>query len=696
MFITDDEDLTHQIFNIELPRSCYRTQSHAGFPKGSYIIPNPLHFHVVRETKVALIKRPTIVSLVPYKNIASSRTNHPLKNNNINITKIKLIDTTHPITVNISLDSLKAFILPFAEALNLIDIPILNSQACQTAYMNNFQRNFKNQLDNIQYTPLYVDSTSNTLHVSDTHSSFEKEVLQNMQKSLVKSFNKPDDKLPEEYEFTELEQYENNEGFAELAPNENIVIADENNEIIPSSESSSSVIFKDNSSSFSGDKTSIDSNTFDIFEQAESKTTTKAADQLEKSIVDDENMDDDVPDIKTDEGVADLSEFTHTNLSINNIHNISKFGSVIADYLGNEGFELSDLIILPEIKDDEITIKLLTKLKDLYKEYYSEVADDETKTQLRFSIANYVLNLLRNDDRLKNDSNDSDNAFNISDRLFVISEFLSELLDKLFNAIDADNFTHFSEDLLSQDRQHSTPEKPDFKPAKESNENKRLNTDPEISVTAFKKVSKNLSESFWYTVSPLKPESPAKRPVVNVDNIPNECEIEQTSLFEASTFSLLRNSIDNISSQEKQSRRRSLSPIMEESIKNLFDTQLSPDHKVVEESNSLFEYEFLYDDSSLNDVADSSELGENNSESLILSDTDTEVNVAVHNEIQFYRGEPSALGRTSRVVFTTNVIVKNNNDDNKCNEFSMLSDEDKENMSKNNSGDWMGYEKAKF
>lgn len=125
----------------------YRTYSHAGFPKGSYLIPNPTHFHIACEKHIAL-SRPqltTITRRLPIHNSSNGK-----KNTRVVIN----FDDHNSVSLNMPLETVKSFILPIAKAFDLKTVPPLTTKGSQTSYLTPSNLN----CNKVTYTPLFVDS----------------------------------------------------------------------------------------------------------------------------------------------------------------------------------------------------------------------------------------------------------------------------------------------------------------------------------------------------------------------------------------------------------------------------------------------------------------------------------------------------------------------------------------------------------
>lgn len=161
----------------------YRTRSHAGFPKGSYLIPNPLHFHIACERHIAL-RRPQITSIASHY-IPFQQSTFKTK-----IAKITVnLDDSHTVSLNIPVETVTKFIHPFASALNLKNDPIRSNKDCQTSYINNSEYipSSTHEFNQITYTPLYVDSYKTCQPEQESTEKsrlFEKRILENLEREI--------------------------------------------------------------------------------------------------------------------------------------------------------------------------------------------------------------------------------------------------------------------------------------------------------------------------------------------------------------------------------------------------------------------------------------------------------------------------------------------------------------------------------
>ncbi|CAG9765000.1 unnamed protein product [Ceutorhynchus assimilis] len=189
-----------------LTNNFYRTNSHAGLPKGSYLSPNPLHFHISRltTTEEVQIKRPLIITNKVFRERlahANKITSHILKDN-VNI--LLRFNNSHSAAMDMPLSTLRGFILPFAKALN--EMPVVHNISSQTSYNIN---------ENVNYSPLYRNAHSNTLHV-DSSDKIEQNVLKNLHDSIMAETLCSEEDVNEMYEFDDNDRADICEGLAEI------------------------------------------------------------------------------------------------------------------------------------------------------------------------------------------------------------------------------------------------------------------------------------------------------------------------------------------------------------------------------------------------------------------------------------------------------------------------------------------------
>lgn len=763
-------------------------------------MPNPVHFHVARITRYVQIQRPLIKTLTRSFYVHSQRPVVSLS-----------IDGTHSVALDISLQNLRAFINPFARALNLVEIPLLSNQSSQTSYIRNFDRSAIPE--NIQYTPLLVDNYTDTLHLATT-SSFERQVLDSLHNDILNEAVGSDDEvkslelLGDTVEFHENDQIgesmaelsnslinlsfslnsseknsledltclvknNNEKGFRSVCeglvdeqtkqnghsqsksiddltypittehlnattekghngdsnePNDNLTYSiiiqkkseevkskdNENNpddpcglsqfndnftadtkmtdqvdyllshnettynvpttenqeaimenipqvttnscaENLKSSEPSSSIFDhsdpkpdQDESEETTKHHTSLATNSSDnsVFNFSENflKVVNGYQDAVGvikevKHILQRRNMDESK---SVDEGFDDRSG-TINNDTLSSDYNVDeravRLSIMIIDHLVDQGLELDDLIVFAEANRDLHIQKLINKLKQYYDEVFQETQSSEELNYLYLEISNCVMKMLGDDERLKNEQTSLDNTFNVSDKLFAISEYLSDILDHFFAAIESDEFQHFSRDLSEKSLAQSTPDKQDTREC--------LNE----SITAFHKNSKQTSDSLWFAISPTpalaSDSTAAKRVVVNVDDIP------------------LKPPADLLDFDTPKKGFSVLSPIKEEPRKLSF----SQDDTQSESSVTSEDFEVLYD-------TDDDEVNPESPECR---------KIVVSSQVQFFRtkSQSATFSQTNNIVFTTRGVEKTN---------SM--EENKENL--NDSGDWMGFDQARF
>nr|XP_023026102.1 uncharacterized protein LOC111514097 [Leptinotarsa decemlineata] len=628
----------------------YRTHSHAGFPKGSYLVPNPTHFHITRQTQIA-IRRPVLVSVAKHNKSSHYLFNHGSKSNNSTVT-INL-GQAHSVSVKIPFETLTGFIFPLASALNFRKSPVLNNQACQTAYMNNFEYvSSREDLNKVTYTPLYIDSyrTCQTKpENANKTTSFEKRILANMQEHMLVDLSSESEYESFEvmnesyYESTKGDIIEFNEDDQEA--NESLVqITSEVAAMIPSTGSSSDI---------SENPTNMDPNK-DEQTKVDVQKITENNQRDYLNIPNNTSRDEGIDDCTMMETVYEDAVLDKTVEEI-----IIQLSNLILEYLIQQCYELKELILFPEVLHDSNFSKLLTKMTQVYSEFYRTNLSPEEKNEIRVSLATHTLKLLEIDERFNN-SGDSGGSNTVSDKVFSISEFLNDILDHFFNSLETGGqFAEFALPLDNSDESvfHSTPEQ------KRKQRKVRDNEDENFEITTFhKKTVKSGSDIYWMSVSnspslPKKPDTP-QRPIINVDDIP------------------LRPPEDLIAP------KRALSPIIEEPRVNLF-YQFMDDHEFNILRDSNFNKHYNQDNNNVESSYDSDKvdkiLTERCMDSYISFDR-PESNVVLSNEVNFFRTKTI---NTNAYVASKTSTFKNSQSDNKENEFD-------------NSGDWMGYETAKF
>lgn len=689
--------------------SCYRTYSHAGFPKGSYSIPNPMHFHIARQTQIA-VRRPRLVTIAPH-NVSSQY----LFNHNRTPTVTLNFGHAHSVSVNLPFETLTGFIFPIASALNFRNITMSNSQGSQTSYMNNFEYvpPNNNELRKVNITPLHVDSYR-TCHVEkeplEKTDSFEQRVLDDLQQNMftadftseserelsdVIEATLPDSDDNDIINFDEYDQI-NNESLVELTPE---VI-----EMLPTSTSSSASTESKENNIYNNDSSP------EITSQTNaSKIATEIAEHFVDSILEDcENVEligsvvneakgilKDISESvvvensSVDEGIEDCTLTNDSVVKNSTLPNTLDEGVVILsqlilEYLIQQCFEIKELILFPEVLYDPNVVKLLSKLNEVFNEYYDNTLTSEQRNDLRIAIASHTLKLLEFEDQ-SNSSEESATVNTVSDKVFSISEFLNDILDHFFDSLEKEYiFTDLVKCVIDDEHNifHSTPEHErqttitkdqnsldiistgSFMIAEENNVNitRVVEKFEDLQVTSFqKRASKRSgSELYWIAVtnSPMskKPKTP-NRHIINVDDIP----LRPPEYFETP--------------------HRTLSPIVEEPRVNLFDSSLSDPDIFTDvsvntrlEISTSSEEDFVMIDNVLSD--------ECNKLNSYVSFNKPEMNVAVCNSVNFVR---TTTASANAFVQKKNAVFKSFDSENKENE-----------PPSDDSGNWMGYDSAKF
>lgn len=661
--------LTKVRTRVQENRSFYRTQSHAGFPKGSYSVPNPTHFHIARYTYAPVPLQPALIRVLP-QNERLHKRNFSFEPKKPSVTIN--IGNTRTVSLNISMQTLREFIYPLATALNFINLPAFSNKSSQTSYV-----------------------TSECFSSDEDLSDFEYNIIRRLKEHLVHD-------VCEEATLSENEIYTEHDSamVKEIASNEeldNLEVFDFSQTLMEWSEYEEDDYFEKNQyqalkldPQIFYNITSLDAELESVDE--ENETTSSHGDLvideswnfpveviLSEGIVPNEvNAEKASPDLiitkdielpycasssktQSDEGFNDSSSLISSNHY--EIHEPSEpvtegvlmMSQAILDYLVKQCYEIKELVLFPEVNYDENIHKVFLKLKQLYTKFYGEECTDEQKNELRISITQEVLKQLQMFDSRASASSSEDSF--VSDKLFSISEFVSDILDSFFGGIiDAESFSLFKQTLVSSNQDcSSTPQ------GKQPNSL----TDEEEIISFQKNVSeKSGNESYWFAVQkkslydlPKSPQVP--RRIINIDDIP----LRPPSFFENRSHSL-------------SSGR--LSPIPEEPSRRLFDSELD-DSSSDDDFHKCSGY-------SLNGVDLISP------EKDIFAGGDTyvaydrpEINVVVCDAVEFCRTKTinvSSYQKASEVRFDPNKTRTIINSDGE------VVDED--------DGDWMGYESAVF
>lgn len=469
-------------------QSCYRTNSHAGFPKGAFADPHPVHFHVARSNQIVKIStpvkfKPAISQHRHY--VYSARSSYfPDINSHVTINMNDRQKTTFTLPISVVRD----FIFPFASALNFIQSAPRDNTSSQTSYLN---RNCTIRHAATQYIQeSESESEAKDITTDEDLSDFEYNILRKLRSNLVSDITNKvkttvsDSDLSIETESLLLET--KGECEAEKAPENVSIDLNNNSRSVPQGSSSTA-----------------------------------------------------------DEGFDDFLSGFQQNGDTLTLHEpsaiVAKMSEEIFEYLKQQCYEIKELVLFPEVLYDQNVQKLIDKLKVLYDEHYSQVQSEEEKNELRIQIATEVLTQLH----LNDVSSASPEGSFVSDKVFSTSEFVSDILDKFFNHLTesdnaTDSFRSFKESLIcGKSEVSSTPE------TKRTIQIDSFYEDAEV--TSFKRdvAQKTGSESFWIAISkstsgylPRSPSLPRK--AINVDDIPLKPPpdiLNQPSLFEKTRLS---------------------------------------------------------------------------------------------------------------------------------------------------------------
>lgn len=164
-------------------RSYYRSNSHAGLPKGAYIDPNPVHFHIASPCTQIQIKKssPKRKPSKQRRDYVYSARSFQFSDFNTRIT-ITLNDRNKT-TVNLPLGVVRDFIYPFASLLNIAHMPMLGDAASQTSYLSRKDGeediSYDNDLSDFEYDILRrLRSNLAELSNSESESNSEYEMME--------------------------------------------------------------------------------------------------------------------------------------------------------------------------------------------------------------------------------------------------------------------------------------------------------------------------------------------------------------------------------------------------------------------------------------------------------------------------------------------------------------------------------------
>ncbi|RZC40889.1 hu-li tai shao [Asbolus verrucosus] len=531
----------------------YRTSNYAGLPKGSYCIPNPQHFHVVRQSHIAQPLRPFLVKIAP-----QSRAAHYIFNRfNVNCdrrteTVTLNVGNIRTVSLGMSLQTVNDFIRPFAKALNMLEVPDVNHQESQTSYIatNDAIVNSKD------YTPLLegYEENKTSAQVRDD-SEFEKKILQKLHENLVADLTRTDSESDLELEDAKQEDIKSqSESDSEWA---GMKLEETKNKV-------QYKIFRFTEK----DLTNINESMADAGHipdglNSSDESNRKVSDHVAETGKNESlSNGSTISSLSIDEGVGDLTKSTPPQKVIMEPdHRVVKIGKIVFGYMSEQGFEDSDLVIFPELLNDTNTDKLMARLTETYRELYGDSLTSEGRSDLRLLVCSYVLNLIENDERMIS-STDSLEAPMVSDKIFSISETLSAIMDHFFESIDgnakndSEIFNDFAHPIRNSNGNvnHSTPDANRFNQISEEIPTDRTYEVVE-EVTTFKQdqVPKSSYESYWFSIgSPrqqkiVKPTP--KRKITNIDDIP---------------LPLPKNH------NNSETKNVILSPILEEASRNLF------------------------------------------------------------------------------------------------------------------------------
>lgn len=699
--------------NMQFQQNYYRTNSHAGFPKGSYAVPNPVHFHVAKYTYTANRMQPALIKIPPQikRRIYNSRNfNYKIEKPTVTIK----IGNTQEVSLNISMQTLQEFVFPLASALNFINIPLRANKSSQTSYVHSCVAPL------VKNNKSYVSDFSSDEELSD----FEYNILQNLRHNLIQDLSQnvvPKTELSSTINYDTVEQESESTSTEDI---DEVHSVEPQLRLLADQVSDSLISITRNVCDFEEvvhDALNIlkelpfASVTDDVCLSNSVKNENRGAANAENpdliiNMTHGKYLEDGKPD-DTSHVPEDSYEDTENydegyNDSINNNTNqndncdhcdapdevVSIMSQVIFDYLIQQGFEIKELVLFPEVLYDQNIYKLFSDLKQLYDEHCGSQYSNERKNELRINIGFEVLKQLQLHDSM-NESNSDDSL--ISDKLFSISEFLSDILDHFFGSLAEpvnDSFTSFKDSLISGNNELSST--PGNTTAVKDNNYTSKGDEYNLhqllfdQVTSFKKniSEKSGSETYWISINKKNnlfdlPKSPSvQKKVVNVDDIP----LKPPATLHLSSCSFSSTKLSPILEETKPCRSK--------------DCNIEYSDEVLGESASV-----------QSDVL----AGGDNEESVsYIAFERPEVNVVVCDEVNFYR--TNTINTMSYIQSkTVNFQVQNSSStyqtelveseqdrlrDVNHSPKNVLQPSETENSieSEESDGNWMGYEQARF
>lgn len=594
----------------------YRTNNFAGLPKGSYCIPNPQHFHIVRKNQIAKPQRPILVKVAPHLRAAHYVFNRFNVNCDKNTQTVTInIGNYRAVSLSMSLQTVDDFIRPFANALNILNTTDRTHRGAQTSYV--VQENTDVVQENTDYTPLVQSYVKENDKVPND-SNFEQQILQKLHENLVSDLTEDDSKS----ELDEIPSLNLDQGESETeSPQAIIEFTDDD-----------SLKVNENLSEIPEDESQVDD-----FESENSQNVSPDESWISSGLGDSEKL-----SPPNDQSVSEVDD------------KVLKISHIIYDYMSEQGFEDSDLVIFPELNIDNNTTKLIRKLKETYYDFYGDELTSEDRSDLRIAIDSCTLNLIKKDDRMMSSSDSFD--FSVSaDKVFSVSETVSAILDLLFEALRDEtnevNENDFGEPMKDENHNiyHSTPG-----PSKKGEE---------LEVTVFKQNKLHMPryESYWFAIG-----SPRGKKIVHCQSSPKKV-IKGNGTFSRASFGLNSGSF----------MKPPLSPILEEASSNLSLDFLEEGEGDEEEDVDLL------------GGGDSLEVESILPHPYVIFD-EPGSRVVVCSNVSFNRTTTTA---SSAYVKADSVLFnKKNNSAGDESFYSTVSDLN----TSDDEGDWMGYEKAKF
>ncbi|KAK5650019.1 hypothetical protein RI129_001048 [Pyrocoelia pectoralis] len=601
------------------------------------------------------------------------------------------IGNTKCVTLDIPFQTMKEFIYPFANAMNLINSQDSCNTGSQTSFITPIDTSTKKKSSFINITELCVKN--NTLvpkQCSDQseNSEYETKIMKSLHDNLLND------------NASQVSESDSNQEFLEQTDNENMF-----NSSLDVQAIAKDVIEK--TSFIDKDLTVLKDVIHDFLlitkdlpiyseevmksesQESWASCLSSESDTISIELQHDIALDNVDCNKNVVDGGVNLNTMCTSNCHLENIDTkVMLMSDAIYDYIVKQCFETPELVLFPEIVYDDNIAKLYASLES---HYSGNELSDEDKNILRLNIANRVISKFETYEKSFDSSN---NSPDVSDKIFTISELVSDILNHFFveyvdnnmckekDLSDSTEFSIFTEEVHENKLVHqSTPQYDSCQSNKVCISNCEVENDSfddEIVISFKAKETKNLgNEKYWIAItkSPDTGKTVTKKhEVINVDDIPLKPPPDLDYLNNSTVASGV------------------LSPIPEEVACNLFSkfSESDDDDEINHNLNDTSKLEEEEEDMQLRNLLNN----KYKTESTYISFDCPETNAVVCNSVSFYRTNTVntfSYTQPSSITFVRENISHSASQKDDCSNLHTTSEVDS-----NDDGDWMGYEAAKF